>query len=68
MTNKCLGLFLMTVAICGAASDKAKISKDLQTADGLSKVKVIIQWKTAPDSAKHARVSSRGGVLHSLTA
>ena len=41
-----------------------KTSKDLAGADGLSNVRVIVQWKTPLDAAKAAKVTQRGGVLH----
>jgi serine protease AprX len=67
LMSKALVLVLVTAGISVAAIPASeKLSKELTGADGLSNVKVIIQWKSAPNSAKHAKVSSRGGRLRSV--
>ncbi|MGA8027892.1 MAG: S8 family peptidase [Bryobacteraceae bacterium] len=50
---------------CWAAPAHKKISKDLDDVDALSNVKIIIQWKSNPDT-KTQRILNRGGVLHAV--
>ncbi|MGA8027048.1 MAG: S8 family peptidase [Bryobacteraceae bacterium] len=57
---------LAALACWGASPEHPKLSKDLVGVAAVSNVKVIVQWKSAPDNAKHQKVIDRGGVLNSV--
>ncbi|MDQ6665326.1 MAG: S8 family serine peptidase, partial [Acidobacteriota bacterium] len=51
---------LATLALAG----QSKISGDLRTLDPESPVEVIVQFKHAPSSAQHQKITSQGGTLN----
>ncbi len=64
---KKIGLFLALAAlVCSAAPPPKhpKVSKDLETTDPQSTVKVIVQWNNGPDDAKEQKVVNRGGTVN----
>src|SRR4051812_20585949 len=57
---------LLALACSAAwAGGRDKLSHELASVASNSQAKVIVQWKTAPDDAKHQKVKNHGGQLHS---
>jgi subtilisin family serine protease len=65
--SRCIAAIVLTIALTASAAPavSATLSPELRSLTTGPDIEVIVQYKTSPTQANHARVAALGGKLHS---